>query len=156
MDWFLASAIVEKPNEEIKKEFNKVVNEISSAKQRLYHKKSMKIIPDNGITRKISRDVNYANRVDALLKLENLHVQRNVCNQLIEIACLRSMELENEIKRIELKYIEPEYVNYLFAHFPKRSYEIQGQEITTYKGDIQWNGKFFIAVGILLGSSLFF
>lgn len=155
MDWFMASAI-DSPTEETKNIFNNVMKEISTAKQQLHHKNSMKEIPANKITQQLKWDWEYSKRTESLLKLESLHSEKQTCEQLMELASIRSREVSNEIYEIEQEYIEPELVNYIVASFPRRSYEIQGTEYVTYRGKPQLNGKFFTAIGFLIAYAVFF
>jgi hypothetical protein len=129
------------------KKFIKDINEITTAKQRMYHKKFIKDIPGNNITKRVHWDFDYSKRVEALLRLESLHIEQQACNQLMQMAYCRASDIHKEICDIKNKFIEPEYVDCFVCSFPKRSYKIRGKEYTTYDGRPIINNSLWVAIG---------
>lgn len=158
MEWFKVPLL---PSKNLKKEMEKVVILLKAGPndvrlKSVYSSEVLNKISENEITKKISEMENYNECVEALRKLETLHYTKKQFEELTEYCRVRSVALRDEIYKIEQEYIEPTYVYYGPVSYPKRTYKVDGEDYTTYKGPCQYNGSFFAAVLTLVISGIFF
>lgn len=157
MDWFKITTL--EPPKKLKNTFNcDVIQKIKdgTAITKFNFNRVLKQVPKNEITKKVSETKNYSEKVEAVLKLEMLHYTKKQFEDLTEYCSIRSRYISDEIYKIEQKYIEPTYIYYGPISYPKRTYVVGGENYTTYKGETQYNTKFFAAIATLIVSSMIF
>jgi len=161
MDWFNINPLTignGKPSKQLKKAFNyNVIQKIEdgTALHNFNLTGVLKNIRFNRISKRISETTNYNDKLESLLKLKTLHYTKKQFEDLEEYCNIRTRYLSDEIYKIEQKYIEPTYVNYVAISYPKRSYMVDGEEYTTYKGMPNYNGPFFAVILTLVISGYF-
>lgn len=156
MDWFKINAL--EPSKTTRRIFDSILNEIKNgnAIAKFYFDIVLKQIPDNIITKRISRTRDYIERLEAMIRLEKIHTIKREFENLYEYVDLRIRELNSEIRNIEQTYIKPTYVNYIAVSYPKRSYLVNGKPYTTYKGTPIYHKRIFVGIAMLLLAKLLF
>jgi len=157
MDWFKISPLG--PPNSLKRSFSEnIVQKIENgtALSKFNFGKVLKQVPKNEITKRISESKNYNEQLEAMIKLEMLHITKKKFEELVERCTINAQTVKDEIHELEQKYIEPTYVYYGPVSYPKRSYTVGGEDYTTYKGAPKYNTTFFAAVATLVISGIFF